>query len=267
MPFKDDVPDEGGISTFSQGVLDAVNKSRHEVLGIAYEEYAQGRILKIDTIVPPTLELLPHHDLTLKASRDPETNECPQNKCVVFKGESSLFDRFIDFAMALVKGKDAVGGFKAPSEIRFPSTGLKEGLSYEEFAKRVEVVEYVMWVEDVEDDEEELNSAVLESPQSISERRRSAEEMETTNTEMTTNSTPPAQQTPPKQMSPASGSSSSLSPPPEYLTTPPSMKRCTIRSEARTNTESDSPPTGKPNPKPPSPTPPSRNRRRRSGRR
>lgn len=60
-----------------------------------------------------------------------------------------MFDRFIDFAMALVKGKDAVGGFKAPSEIRFPPTGLEDGLSYEEFATRVEVVEYVMWVSDI----------------------------------------------------------------------------------------------------------------------
>lgn len=51
--------------------------------------------------------------------------------------------------MALVKGKGAVGGFKAPSEIRFPPTGLEDGLSYEEFATRVEVVEYVMWVSDI----------------------------------------------------------------------------------------------------------------------
>lgn len=55
--------------------LAIVNRTRHETLELAYDHYLQGRILKVDPVVPPSLELLSHLDLTLKSSRDPQTNE------------------------------------------------------------------------------------------------------------------------------------------------------------------------------------------------
>ncbi|KAH6986129.1 hypothetical protein BKA56DRAFT_613518 [Ilyonectria sp. MPI-CAGE-AT-0026] len=273
MSRKDGPRDDGGISMSSPDSLAIVNRTRHETLELAYDQYLQGRILKVDPVVPPSLELLSHFDLTLKSSRDPQTNECPQNKCVVFKGETSLFDRFIDFAMALVKGKDAVGGFKAPSEIRFPPTGLKDGLSYEEFAARVEVVEYVMWVSDFgEEDEEETDESSLalavmsQSIQSLSEIPTSVDDIEIPENEITANGKSQPARTLPNHASPTSGSSSSLSPPPEVITTPPSMKRYSIRKKARSESASNTSSPGRAAPKPTSPTPPSRNRRRRNGR-
>ncbi|KAK7403215.1 hypothetical protein QQX98_011033 [Neonectria punicea] len=56
-------------------MLSAVNKTRHEVLELAYSEYLQGKILKVGPIVPPRLELLPDLDLTVESARDPHTGE------------------------------------------------------------------------------------------------------------------------------------------------------------------------------------------------
>ncbi|KAF7547293.1 hypothetical protein G7Z17_g7830 [Cylindrodendrum hubeiense] len=75
MPCKDDAQDGEGISVLGPESLTTMNKTRHEVLELAYEEYLKGRILKVDPVITPSLELLSHLDLTLESSRDPETNE------------------------------------------------------------------------------------------------------------------------------------------------------------------------------------------------
>ncbi|KPM35058.1 hypothetical protein AK830_g11515 [Neonectria ditissima] len=253
--------DDGGISSKSPTTLSTVNKTRHEILELAYTEYLQGKILKVSPVVLPYLELIPDWDLTVESSRDPHTDEiteleCPYEKCAVFKGEAALFDRFIDFAMGLVQGQAAVGGFKAPSEIRFPPRGLEDGLTYEEFAGRVEIVEYIMWVRNVDeddDDEEEDEKSlklgtITDTTEITTEVTTQSSESPTStnptsdNTEIPENkvseiATSPRAQTR-REISSSSSSSSSLSPPPDVITTPPSLQRFTTLK--RTGSESGS---------------------------
>ncbi|KAK7431756.1 hypothetical protein QQZ08_001694 [Neonectria magnoliae] len=159
--------------------------------------------------------------------------------------------------MALVKGKEAIGGFKAPSQIRFPPRGLEDGLSYEEFAGRVEVVEYIMWVYDVEENDSEkgneksleLGTAadVVDTTADITTgscgSAGSTSPTSVDNTETAGNKTPETAKSPtartPKRTNSSSGSSSSLSPPPVVITTPPELRRHLYLKRVASESESE----------------------------
>ncbi|KAH6891425.1 hypothetical protein B0T10DRAFT_595661 [Thelonectria olida] len=137
--------------------ISAMNTDRHATLKCAYDAYLEGRILPVNPIVAPSLVHLHRDQLIVRAERDPKTGELldledPKEKWVVFKGEISLFNKFIDFAMSVTQDSAIIVGFKPVSEIRFPRTGLENGLDYATFASRVEVVEYIIYAIDEDND-------------------------------------------------------------------------------------------------------------------
>lgn len=168
--------DEPGIVYLSQQELDSINNARHDAIEPEYEKYKNGDFDLIGLSKPSSLILLPPTDLTVKIDRDTHSNEpkdveirqtsnpeaynfmgfYPEDSCAVFRGEAGLFDAFIDFTSELAKGKDTKAIFRATTEIRVPSVGLEDGLSYQEFAARVEIVEFAMWVEPVYESEEPI---------------------------------------------------------------------------------------------------------------
>lgn len=81
-----------------------------------------------------------------------------RHKCLAFKGEARLFDTFLDFASAAGNGVWVAGTFKSGNEIRVPPE-IERGLSLDDFAGRVEILEYVMWMYGhLEDDESKFTT-------------------------------------------------------------------------------------------------------------
>jgi hypothetical protein len=69
-----------------------------------------------------------------------------ESRCLAFRGETQHWNAFIDFATSIIRDERVLAAFKAPSDIRIPHGGLEAGLEYDEFASRVEIVEYAMWL-------------------------------------------------------------------------------------------------------------------------
>jgi hypothetical protein len=144
-------------------------KSRASVLEPAYDAYLNAKNLRDRAPPPSLLHILPSVDISMKLSRCKKTTTatdleifrksdrlddnfmgyCKDQKCVVFKGEGGLVDKFID-VIESAAGKQRIGNttfvLKAPSEIRIPFGGLEYGLKYEEFVNRVEVLQCAVWI-------------------------------------------------------------------------------------------------------------------------
>ncbi|KAF7561282.1 hypothetical protein G7046_g2860 [Stylonectria norvegica] len=235
-----------------------VNDARHQVIEPAYENYLKGSFPQLGPITFPSLEMLSPSEMRLVVTRDPSSKEvahvhaskitdpkainftgyCPKEKCFVFKGEARLMDRFFDYTSTLLGNTATEDVMKTSAEARIPDTGLQAGLSYEEFAQRVEILEHYTWIRD------DLRGA-------FAFKIREYVDIPDRNTyfgidDMSDNGLPPtpsayvAPMTPSEDGPPnpvlenedpktpighSNQSDSSLSPPPEVITTPPSMKR------------------------------------------
>ncbi|CAG7560072.1 unnamed protein product [Fusarium equiseti] len=153
-------------------------KSRASVLEPAYDAYLNAKNLRGRAPPPSLLHILPSVDISMKLSRCKKTTTatdleivrksdrlddnfmgyCKDQKCVVFKGEGGLVDKFID-VIESAAGKQRIGNttfvLKAPSEIRIPFGGLEYGLKYEEFVNRVEVLQCAVWIRNSPSEQEE----------------------------------------------------------------------------------------------------------------
>ncbi|KAF5022395.1 hypothetical protein F66182_5535 [Fusarium sp. NRRL 66182] len=143
-------------------------RARNEVLTPAYDEYLFIRDNYLDSPSPPScLRLIsPSNvssyvmynpntksisDMGVKCRSDPSADNfmsyCKEGNWLVFKGEKGLFDRFVEYAEALVQPSHPVQvTIKAPGQVRIPPEGLEWGLKKHEFAARVEVLECIMWI-------------------------------------------------------------------------------------------------------------------------
>ena len=157
--------DDDEFSTPSTESLAGLNRARHEMIEPVFEAYIQGYCHYTESATLPTLELLSSSDICVNITRDPESSEVTgvhvsnakdptainfmgyhrEQDCVAFKGEARLFSDFIDFTSVLMQWKTIEGVFGAAAEVRVPTAGLARGLNYNEFAARVEIVEYVMF--------------------------------------------------------------------------------------------------------------------------
>ncbi|KAJ4133554.1 hypothetical protein NW768_005140 [Fusarium equiseti] len=153
-------------------------KARASVLEPAYDAYLNAKNLRDRAPPPSLLHILPSVDISMKLSRckkkatatdlqifrksdtldDNFMGYCKEQKCVVFKGEGGLVDKFID-AIESAAGKQQTDNvtfvLKAPSEIRIPFGGLEYGLKYEEFVNRVEVLQCAVWIRNSPSEQEE----------------------------------------------------------------------------------------------------------------
>ncbi|CAM1500817.1 Fc.00g099790.m01.CDS01 [Cosmosporella sp. VM-42] len=254
--------------------LAKLNRARHDLIEPAFEAYSEGHCDYVESATLPTLELLASSEIHVDIDRDPESNEItslhvshanddtainfmgyhPEQDCVAFKGEARLFSDFIDFTSVLVKWESIEGAFGAAGEVRVPAEGLERGLNYDEFAARVEIVQYVMFAQsaiDADDnasDEEMETSLPRRSPTprslpptpgmdfSLSDIWDSSHNKVYVEEEYPTGASMAGFRTP------GGGSTSSLSPPPEDIKTPPSMQHLVLRPRVESESElSDTP--------------------------
>ncbi|KAF5610913.1 uncharacterized protein FSUBG_2718 [Fusarium subglutinans] len=157
---------EDSLSSLLTGDLSDFTQKRAAILEPAYESYLISPDFRKDSPSPSSIYLLPSSEVVVLISRCPETEAatdlhitklsdsfaenfigyCPEEKCVVFKGERGLIDDFVDFIESVAGGKEVTMVLKAPEQIRIPLGGLQHGLEYEEFVARVEILECALWI-------------------------------------------------------------------------------------------------------------------------
>jgi hypothetical protein len=157
---------EDGLDVMLAGDLSDFREKRAAILEPAYKSYLISSDFREDAPRPSSTYLLPSSEVVALISRCPETEAavdlhitkvsdtfaenfigyCPEQKCVVFKGERGLIDDFIDFIESVAGGKEVTIVLKAPEQIRIPRGGLEHGLGYEEFVARVEILECALWI-------------------------------------------------------------------------------------------------------------------------
>ncbi|KAF5616005.1 hypothetical protein F52700_13163 [Fusarium sp. NRRL 52700] len=158
---------EDSLDSFlTGGDLPGFTEKRAAILEPAYEQYLKSTNFRQDSPGPSSTNLLPSSDVVVLISRCPETGAaidlhiiklsdafadnfigyCPEEKCVVFKGERGLIEDFIDFIESAAGGKEVTVVLKAPEQIRIPLGGLEHGLNYKEFVARVEILECASWI-------------------------------------------------------------------------------------------------------------------------
>jgi hypothetical protein len=136
----------------------------HALLKPSYASYCSNPPGPVDTTALPTLQLLPSSDIYVKIVRDDINDKITSftvtkisdpstvnfmgyyldEHCLAFRGEVRLFKEFLHFASETVGFRAIEGCIKTGKEIRYPCPGLGRGLSFEDFAARVEIVEYVV---------------------------------------------------------------------------------------------------------------------------
>lgn len=249
------------LDSFSEEQIEKLGASRAAILEPAFDEYLMSDDLHETPLPPSSIQLLPASDLSVKLTRaaksdaameininkisDPDADNfmgfSTEDNCIVFKGEMGLFDSFLEFAESITQDKDVTVVFKTANEIRIPRQGLEYGLSYENFAARVELLECAMWVRASRPGQGEVPLSTCHELCSL---------ISGCNSELDTSSNTIHPSTPPQNLPfggviPSSAgtsdldhqrsrtmaecrspsSDSSLSPPPEIITTPPSFKR------------------------------------------
>ncbi|PNP80697.1 hypothetical protein FNYG_06296 [Fusarium nygamai] len=157
---------EDSLDVLLAGDLSDFREKRAAILEPAYKSYLISSDFREDSPRPSSTYLLPSSEVVVLISRCPETEAavdlhitkvsdtfaenfigyCPEEKCVVFKGERGLIDDFIDFIESVAGGKEVTIVLKAPEQIRMPLGGLEHGLKYEEFVARVEILECALWI-------------------------------------------------------------------------------------------------------------------------
>ncbi|KAF5724123.1 hypothetical protein FMUND_1188 [Fusarium mundagurra] len=166
---------EDSLSALLEGDLSDFREKRAAVLEPAYESYLISTDFREDSPRPSSTYLLPSSEVVVLISRCPETEAavdlyitkrsdslaenfigyCPEEKCIVFKGEGGLIDDFIDFIESVACGKEVTMVLKAPEQIRIPLDGLEHGLEYDEFVARVEILECALWIGNSPTEQEE----------------------------------------------------------------------------------------------------------------
>ncbi|KAF4961976.1 hypothetical protein FSARC_9906 [Fusarium sarcochroum] len=255
---------EGQLDPLISGEEREFIKSRATVLKPAYDKYLISDSLHDFSLPAPSIQLLKSSDIaiTLKHSKiatatgkaatdlsitkisDPEADNfmgySQKENCIVFKGERGLVEHFVDFAEGIAQEKSVSLVMKSQSTVRIPPEGLEFGLSYEEFANRVEVLECAMWIRTSPHDQTEpdesndlgtLQSHRPNTPKCTSTSDGSRDDglgQDDFLDEGTANVESPSDNvyssplsSPPHE---SSGSSSPLSPPPERIVTPPWLK-------------------------------------------
>lgn len=154
------------LDSFSEEQIEKLGASRAAILEPAFDEYLMSDNLHDTPLAPSSIQLLPASDLSVKLTRasksdtamevsiskisDPDADNfmgfSSEDNCIVFKGEMGLFDSFLEFAESITQDKDVTVVFKTANQIRIPRQGLEYGLSYEDFAARVELLECAMWI-------------------------------------------------------------------------------------------------------------------------
>ncbi|KAF4951786.1 hypothetical protein FGADI_7249 [Fusarium gaditjirri] len=157
---------EDSLDSLLTGDLSDFTQRRAAILEPAYKSYLISTDFCQDSPRPSSTYLLPSSEVIVLISRCPETEAatdlhitklsdafadnfigyCPEEKCVVFKGERGLIDDFIDFTESVAGDREVTVILKAPEQIRLPLGGLEHGLKYEEFVSRVEVLECALWI-------------------------------------------------------------------------------------------------------------------------
>jgi len=157
---------EDTLDSLRAGDLSDFAQARAAILEPAYKSYLISTDFREDSPRPSSIDLLPSSEVVVLISRCPETEAatdlwitkvsnsfaenfigyCPEEKCVVFKGEEGLIYDFIDFIESVAGGKEVTVVLKAPEQIRMPLGGLERGLGYEEFVARVEILECALWI-------------------------------------------------------------------------------------------------------------------------
>ncbi|WKT44883.1 hypothetical protein QSH57_009736 [Fusarium oxysporum f. sp. vasinfectum] len=166
---------EDSLDSLLTGDLSDFTQQRAAILEPAYKSYLISTDNREDSPRPSSTYLLPSSEVVVLISRCPETEAatdlhitklsdtfadnfigyCPEEKCVVFKGERGLIDDFIDFTESVAGEKEVTVILKAPEQIRIPLGGLEHGLKYEEFVARVEVLECALWIGNSPSEQEE----------------------------------------------------------------------------------------------------------------
>ncbi|KAF4440678.1 hypothetical protein FACUT_3302 [Fusarium acutatum] len=166
---------EDSLDALLAGDLSDFREKRAAILEPAYKSYLISTYFRKDSPRPSSTYLLPSSEVVVLISRCPETEAaidlhitklsdtfaenfigyCPEEKCVVFKGERGLIDDFIDFIEPVAGGKEVTVVLKAPEQIRIPLGGLEHGLKYEEFVARVEILECALWIGNSPTEQEE----------------------------------------------------------------------------------------------------------------
>lgn len=157
---------EDSLESLLAGDHSDFTQRRAAILETAYESYRISTDFRQDSPSPSSIDLLPSSEVLVLISRCPETEAatdlyitklsdtfaenfigyCPEEKCVVFKGERGLIEDFIDFIESVAGEKEVTVVLKAPEQVRIPLGGLEQGLEYEEFVARVEILECALWI-------------------------------------------------------------------------------------------------------------------------
>lgn len=250
----------------------------HALLKPAYESYCSDPPRSHEAAVLPHLQLLPASDIDVKVDRSNPDNTITsfnvtktsdptainfmgyyrEENCLAFRGEVRLFKEFLDFANETVSVRAIEGGIKTGKEIRYPCPSLEMGLSYEDFAARVEIVEYVIIMDRSNKDGEGMIITMKFIAQALTSLVPNAAAKHVSSPSHISSSprefppTPgikyslsellgldPKESVPeldltyslPTYKTPQQDSDSSLSPPPEVLVTPPFMKRYSLRTQ------------------------------------
>jgi hypothetical protein len=152
--------------------IDEIGEGRRTTIEPLWREYQQGNFtIASPTSTPAHVELVPTHNLlvesTFDASGQPSsvavrnmgslnlqgTNFMgfhTEQRCLAFRGQTRFLKTFQDFASNFVKEDHIVSVLQTPINAEFPPEGLPAGLEYEEFAGRVEIVEYVVWLKEAD---------------------------------------------------------------------------------------------------------------------
>lgn len=255
-----------------------LSDDNHALLKPAYESYCSNPPSSNDAAELPPLQLLPASDIDVKADRSNADNKITsfnvtkrsdptainfmgyyrEENCLAFRGEVRLLKEFLDFANETISVRAIEGGIKAGKEARYPCPGLEMGLSYEDFAARVEIVEYVIIMDRGNRDESGMIFTIKFIAQALTSLAPNAAARHDSSPSHISSSPREFPPTPgisyslsellgldPKESlpeldltyslqtckTPPQVSDSSLSPPPEVIVTPPSMKRYSLRAQ------------------------------------
>lgn len=151
--------------------LNQLNKRGENAIDLLWAQYQAGDFPVAASHNESHLQMIPQNDLLTIATRDENRVEdlqvqnfaasnlignnfmgfTPRNHCFAFRGEKRHLKTFLDYAYSFiednrVEDKSIEAVYKPASEVKFPETGVARELDYQNFAQRVEIVEYAIWL-------------------------------------------------------------------------------------------------------------------------
>lgn len=156
--------------------LEEFDGLRHGAIGSLWQRYLSGEYVpakdsnsrsQVRLVHSDDLKIHAHLDEVTEALKDIQVRDArsadrkgtnfmgynEEQHCVVFRGEARHLEHFLTFAYGIVKREHVEHAIKANSDVCFPEEGIEPGLGYDEFASRVEIIEYAMWLKDCPDDQ------------------------------------------------------------------------------------------------------------------